>query len=261
VGDGYSWVIGEKGVLSREDWLRYPKPNSWARLRLFCLPYAGGGAATFHAWPKALPEEVELCAIELPGRGSRWQEAPLRCVPEVVQILEEVLRPVLDKPYAFFGHSLGALIAFEMARRLQPCHLFVSGRAAPQLPNPDPPIHRLPDEEFVQVLQRRYQGIPEAVLQETELLKLLLPVLRADVAMVATYTYTPGEPLNCPITAFGGREDTNTTRSQLIAWAEQTRRAFSLEMFPGNHFFLNDTPGPLLRVISSKLAPVLEKDF
>ncbi len=239
-------------------WIKYPKPNPQARLRLFCFSYAGGGALAFHAWPKALPAEVEVCSIQLPGRENRLQEPPLTCLSELLPLLEQALRPALDRSFAFFGHSLGTLISFELARRLrpryQPSHLFVAGHRAPQLPDPHPPIHQLPDADFVEILQHRYQGIPKAVLQHAELMELLLPVLRADLTMVETYTYTAGEPLDCPISAFGGLKDRDATRSQLAAWGEQTGRSFSLEMFPGDHFFLNDTPGPLLRAISRNLA-------
>jgi medium-chain acyl-[acyl-carrier-protein] hydrolase len=175
----------------------------------------------------------------------------------MIQLLEQAFRPLLDRPFAFFGHSLGALISFELARQLRPryhpSHLFVSGRHAPQLPDPRPPIHQLPDATFVEMLQHRYQGIPKVVLQHAELMELLLPALRADLTIVETYTYTAGQPLDCPISAFGGFQDRNATRSQLAAWGEQTCCSFSLDMFPGDHFFLNDAPGPLLRAISKNL--------
>jgi medium-chain acyl-[acyl-carrier-protein] hydrolase len=238
-------------------WIKYPKPNPQARLRLFCFPYAGGGALVFRTWPQALPDEVEVCSIQLPGREDRLREPPLSHIPKIVQHLEQALLPALDRPFAFFGHSLGAVIGFELARRLRPryrpVHLFVAGRHAPQLPDLRPHIHQLPDADFLRTLQQRYQGIPREVLQHAELVELLLPVLRADLTAVETYTYTDGEPLGCPISAFGGLQDRNASRAQLAAWGEQTRHSFSLEMFPGDHFFLNNAPVPLLRAISKHL--------
>ncbi len=243
-------------------WIKYPRPNPRARLRLFCFPYAGGGASVFHNWPKALPPEVEVCSIQLPGRENRLQEPPLTCVSELIPLLEQAIRPVLDKPFAFFGHSLGTLISFELARRLHPRYhlnrLFIAGYRAPQSPYPHPLLHQLSDQDFVKELQHRYQGIPKTVLQHAELIKLLLPVMRADLTMVETYTYTAGEALDCPISAFGGLQDREATRSQLAAWGEQTCRSFSLEMFPGDHFFLNSASTPLLRTISKYLLRGLE---
>ena len=162
----------------------------------------------------------------------------------LVQTIAPFLLPYLDKPFAFFGHSMGALVSFELARLLHkeykcsPSHLFVSGRRAPQVPDPDPPIHTLPNSEFLQEL-RRLNGTPEAVLQNDELMQLLLPTLRADFAVLETYVYTPQPLLDYPITAFGGLQDPEVCCEVLEAWRDQTRAAFSLHKFPGDHFFLH----------------------
>jgi medium-chain acyl-[acyl-carrier-protein] hydrolase len=151
--------------------------------------------------------------------------------------------PLAGVPFAFFGHSMGALIAFELARELArrgrpgPLHLFVSGRRAPQVPDREEPLHRLPDPEFV-VRLRELNGTPEEVLANGELMQLLLPLLRADFAVHETYEYRPGEPLAVPISALGGIADPEVRRDDLEAWRPETRGAFRLRMLPGDHFFL-----------------------
>jgi medium-chain acyl-[acyl-carrier-protein] hydrolase len=153
---------------------------------------------------------------------------------------------------------MGGLIGFELARLLRreyglnPVHLFVSGRRAPQIPDSDPPIHALPDFEFLEEL-RHFNGTPEAVLENTELMQLLLPVLRADFAVIETYVYTPGPALDCSITAFGGLQDCEVRCDRLEAWREQTNASFSLQMLPGDHFFLNSAQPLLLQALSREL--------
>jgi medium-chain acyl-[acyl-carrier-protein] hydrolase len=164
----------------------------------------------------------------------------------------------LDKPFIFFGHSMGGLISFELARLLRrdyslsPVHLFVSGRRAPQIPTPDPRIHTLPEPAFLEEL-RRLNGTPEAVLENSELMQLLIPTLRADFAVLETYVYAPGPTLDCPITTFGGLHDREVSCDELEAWREQTNAAFSLQMFPGDHFFLHSAQSLLLQSLSRAL--------
>jgi medium-chain acyl-[acyl-carrier-protein] hydrolase len=176
----------------------------------------------------------------------------------LVQAIAPVLLPHLDKPFAFFGHSMGALVSFELARLLRkeynisPVHLFVSGRHAPQIPDTKPPVHALPEPEFKEEL-RRLNGTPEAVLQNAELMQLLVPILRADFAVLETYVYTTEPPLNCPITAYGGSEDEEASYDELQAWQKQTNAAFSLQMFTGDHFFLHSAQSLLLQSLSQEL--------
>lgn len=239
-------------------WIVYPRPNPQARLRLFCFPYAGGGASIYRLWPNDLPAAVEVCSIQPPGRETRLREKPFTHTAPLTQALAPVLRPYFDLPFAFFGYSLGSLVAFELARELRrqggpmPLHLFVGGRRAPQIPDPEPPIHDLPEPEFMHEL-RRLSGTPEAVLQNAELMQLLQPLLRADFAINETYPYTDEPPLECPISAYGGLEDAEANQNDLAAWLEQTRGAFKLQMFPGGHFFLNSDRTSLLRSISEDL--------
>src|SRR5205085_8881948 len=247
---------------SATPWLVINRPNPQARLRLFCFPYAGGGAATYHAWPGELPTEVEVCAVQLPGRASRSRESPYDRLKQLVEALAPAVLPYLDRPYAFFGHSMGALIAFELTRRLRreadtsPAHLFVSGRRAPQLPRTNPPIHDLPEAEFVQAL-RRLNGTPDEVLAHPELMELMLPLLRADFAAVGTYEYTPEPALACPITAYGGLQDHEVSRAQLEAWRTQTTGGFTLRMLPGDHFYLQTGRALLLRSLFRELHELL----
>ena len=247
-----------------DPWIARRKPNPQARLRLFCFPYAGGGASIFHSWSNDVPAQVEICPVQLPGRENRLMEPPFTHIPPLVQTLTQVLRPYLDMPFAFFGHSMGAIISFELARslrdqyRFHPVHMFVSGCSAPQIPDPDPPIHELPEPEFVEEL-RKLNGTPDAVLQHPELLQLLLPVLRADFGMRSMYNYTPGEPFTFPISAFGGLQDSDISQEDVEAWRIHTRGPFTLRMLPGDHFFLHSARDMQLQMISEDLTRILNR--
>jgi len=240
-------------------WIECHRPNPNGRLRLFCFPYAGGPAQSFRKWQDQLPGSVEVCPIQLPGRWSRLREAPFRRIDRLVQAAAEALRPHMSMPFALFGHSLGALIAFEMARHLrragasEPLQLFVSARRAPQLPRASSPIFALPDHEFIEQMRLRYSGIPQEVLDAPDLLELLLPAMRADMEVFDTYQYVPGAPLGCPISVFGGATDPTVGREQLEAWRDQTTAAFSLRILPGGHFFLHSAADLLLVELSGAL--------
>jgi medium-chain acyl-[acyl-carrier-protein] hydrolase len=246
-----------------ERWIARPEPSSDAAVRLICFPYAGGGAAQYLPWRALLQPNIELCAWKLPGRESRLREPPQTRLTELATTLAQVLQPLTDRPFAFFGHSLGALVAFETARGLRraglptPELLFVSGRAAPQLASSDSPIHHLPQAAFLAEIVRRYDGIPQAVLAEPELLKLLLPTLRADLAMLETYRYAEEAPLPCAISAFGGRNDPRTSIASLQKWQHQTVDAFRVEAFPGGHFYLQTERAAVLGSLMRDLAPLL----
>ncbi|HEY9157248.1 thioesterase II family protein [Candidatus Binatus sp.] len=231
-----------------DPWISHRKLGPKTRLRLFCFPYAGAGALIFRTWSDNLPADVEVCPLQLPGRGTRMTERPFTHLSPLVEALAQALAPLLDRPFAFFGHSLGALVSFELARRIRrqygvhPVHLFVSAGRAPQIPHRGPFIHTLPDSEFLMEL-RRLNGTPSELLGHEELMEIMLPVLRADFAVYETYLYSTEPPLNCPISAFGGLQDNKVSDSDLEAWRAQTSVSFSLRMFPGDHFFLKQ---PLL---------------
>jgi medium-chain acyl-[acyl-carrier-protein] hydrolase len=240
-------------------WLRRSRPRPHARRRLFCFPYAGGAASVYRTWSEELPEAIEVCAVQLPGREERISEAPFVDLAPLIAALLPALLPTLTLPFAFFGHSLGALIAFELASALRraghplPFHLFVAAHPAPHRPHDDTPIHDLPEPEFVAEL-RRLNGTPDALLQQPELLALLLPALRADFAIYERYQYTPEAPLPCLISAFGGLRDLEVSRDDLAAWRDQTSGPFTLRMFPGDHFFPYSDRALLLRTIARELA-------
>ena len=242
-----------------ETWFHCRRPNPRARLRLLCFPYAGGGVPVFRTWPDLLPAEIEVWAIQLPARDGRMREPLPGDLQTLALAAANGLGPLLDRPFACFGHSMGALLAFEFAREMRrrgqagPAHLFVSARRAPQLPRNDTPLHTLPEAPFIDRLRQRYNGIPAAILAEPELLKLFLPMLRADFKMIETYHYHPEAPLDCPIMAFGGAQDDLARPDDLTAWQAQTCGTFKLQMFPGGHFYLQTTLPQLLTTVAQEL--------
>jgi medium-chain acyl-[acyl-carrier-protein] hydrolase len=233
------------------------KPS--ARVRVFCLPYAGGGATVFRSWNRELPPEIEAWPVQLPGRESRLTEAPFVRLPALIQALVSGLLPHLTMPFALFGHSMGALLAFELARELRarrappPERLLVSAHRAPHLPSPRLPIHGLPEEQFEQTI-RDLRGTPDGVWDNLELRALVVPLLRADLELCETYAHQPESPLECPISAFGGRDDTDVTLRELEAWRDHTRAEFSLRVLPGSHFYLHSARATLLRYVVEDLA-------
>ncbi|MBW3569481.1 MAG: putative thioesterase [Gemmatimonadetes bacterium] len=243
-------------------WAVYPSRNPNARLRLFCFPYAGGGATIFSTWPRALPPEVEVVAVQPPGREARIAEPPYGDLAQLVEAMHPQLLPHLDRPFAFYGHSNGGLMAFELARTLRrtggpmPRHLFVGGRPAPQLQLEEEMIHALPHDEFLAAL-RRFAGTPEEILQNAEIMELIEPVVRADFSLGETYRWVPEPPLDLPISAYGGERDEEVTPEQVEAWREQTTRDFNFRMFPGDHFFINGDRALVLQEITRELRALL----
>jgi surfactin synthase thioesterase subunit len=230
-----------------------------ARLRLFCFPYAGAGASVYRAWSDFLPPEIEVVPVQLPGREGRVREAPFKSLAPLIEMLARDLAPRLDVPFAFFGHSMGALIGFELARRLRaeggptPEHLFASGRRAPSVTDEGPPLHTLDDAALLEKV-RELNGTPAQILQYPELLRFWLPILRADFELCASYSgASEAATVDCPVSAFGGLEDTHISRDVLAAWGAHTRGAFSLRMFPGDHFFLHTSRQMLLRAVAEDL--------
>jgi medium-chain acyl-[acyl-carrier-protein] hydrolase len=245
-------------MMGGDGWIARQKIGSKARTKLFCFPHAGGGPAAFRGWAEAMEStSVEVCAVRLPARDSRFREDPLHSICDVVPPLAQAILEIVDGPYLLYGHSLGAKIAFETARELrrraaaEPEHLLVSASQAPQLPWSHPPMRHLEREAFLQEIQRRYGEIPAAVLEDRELLNLLLPGLRADVDMLETYCCSHEAPLDCPVTAYGGILDPTVTQVSLEAWREQTTSVFRLHMLPGDHFCLPAVRARLLRDLES----------
>jgi medium-chain acyl-[acyl-carrier-protein] hydrolase len=243
---------------ARDSWIAFRQPNPHARLRLFCFPYAGAGAAIFRTWSRSLPTDVEVCPVQLPGRGTRLMEPPFTRLSPLVQALGQALEPLLDRPFAFFGHSFGALVGFELARQIRrqsgalPIRMFVSAARAPQVPHRSRPTYALPEGEFLEEL-RRLNGTPEELLENADLMQIMLPVLRADFAAYQTYLYQPESSLDCSIVGFGGLQDRRVSRDDLEAWHDQTSASLSVRMLPGDHFFLNTAQPLLLRALSEEL--------
>ncbi len=228
-----------------------------------CLPHAGGGAAPFYRWSSWLPPDIRLLPVNLPGRESRLREAAIDELPRLIEAMGQAIDPELDGPFAVAGHSMGAMLAFELARRWRrqgkrmPACLIVAACKAPQLPERLALIHGLPEGEFLAKLQQRYQGIPQEVASQKDLMRLLLPTLRADFKLVETYQYQPGLPLDCPILALAGDEDQHVTPAEVSAWREQTTGAFSLRILPGGHFFVHDAPASVVPILVRHLDTLL----
>lgn len=247
-----------------DPWIPRRAPSPQARLRLFCFPYAGGGASIFRGWQQSLPPEVDVCPVQLPGRENRLGEAPFDRLVPLVRTLADVLAPHLELPFAFYGYSNGALISFELARELRrrgmraPVQIFAAACPAPHLPDPDPPIHQMPDEEIIADL-RRLNGTPEEILANREIMGILIPLLRADAAVHETYVHRTEEPLDVPITAVGGTDDPKATREGMEAWGAHTRAGFDLRMIAGDHFFIHASQALVLRDLAHDLHGVLRR--
>jgi len=213
------------------------------RLRLFLLPFAGAGAAPFRSWPAGLRNDLEIYGVQPPGRESRLAEPPFRALRPMVRALADDIDGLVREPFALFGHSLGALLAFELSRELrrrghgEPAHLVVSAFRAPQLPDRRPALHGLADDRLVAEL-RRLGGTPPEVLDRPEILAMVLPTLRADLAVSETYVYRHEPPLGCAVTAWGGRSDPDVTETALRDWAATTTGPFDLRRFDGGHMYL-----------------------
>jgi surfactin synthase thioesterase subunit len=235
-----------------------------ASIRLVCLPFAGGGSALFYRWRRQLPDWLELTPLTLPGHDGRLNERPLTDLRALAALLVDDLRPVLDRgPFVLLGHSMGAWLAFEMAREIRrrdrrlPKLLVVAASRAPHLRLSESPISGLSDSEFIDVLERRYGGIPPEVRASRELLQLLLPALRADIRMIETYEHADEPPLETDLLALGGTNDAAVSGAVLEGWRRHTSRDFSARMLPGGHFFLFDAlpaaSSPALRMIIDRI--------
>ncbi|NEO02099.1 MAG: thioesterase [Moorea sp. SIO3I7] len=241
-----------------ENWLCYLKPNPESRVRLFCFHYLGGGASVFRKWSDHLSPDLEVCPIQMPGREGRIDEQPFVRMPALVETLAEVLYPYLDKPFAFYGHSMGALISFEVARQLRrqyglnPVHLFVAAYYAPHLLSPFQSLGEWNDSLLIKKLPRLLDA-PKSSLENADFLQALLPTVKADLQILSNYTFLEENPLNCPIWAFGGLQDDRVKQDDISAWRKHTSSTFKLEMFPGKHLFLLRKRKLILSAISQGL--------
>jgi surfactin synthase thioesterase subunit len=239
-------------ILSKKRWLVGTKLRDVPLTRLYCFPHGGGSVAEYVQWGPRMPR-VEVMSVQLPGRGSRINEPPFRGMDELTEaIVHEV---GFQSPFAFFGHCMGALVAYEVTRTLRrqglplPEQLFVSGFRAPHLPSGQLPIHDLPDDEFLAEVDRR-QGLPDEVIQDADLRAVTLPGLRADYELLETYRYLPEPPLHLPVTAQAGTDD---DVDDLAAWQLHTTAPLVVRRFPGGHFYHRGQRDRVLRTLSATL--------
>lgn len=239
-------------------WLTNYKPNRQAKIKLFCFPHAGAAASTFEKWPEQLSTEIELWAVEYPGRGSRRTEKPFVGIQSLVTALLPRISSEFTKPFAVFGLCFGAFVAFELVRRLQlrggprPIGLIAAGSRGPSLPLRKPPIHALPKEELIAEL-RSLNGTPSSILEDPLFIRVFLPALCADLKAAETYSYFHGPRLTCNISAYAGLADPELTPQEIEAWREETTEQFSIQMFPGDHFFLQTAESLVLQRLASDL--------
>lgn len=223
-------------------WIQTLRPAS---RRLLLFPFAGGGAAAFRGFDELLPGTVDVCPVQLPGRQARMRDTPIDDMRAMIEAMTPALVPAVRRtPYAIYGHSMGAWLAFELVRALRrlrrplPVALFVGARRAPHRPATSPPMSDLPRDAFIAEVQRRYNAIPEALLAQPRVLDLFLPSLRADFRLLDTYRYVDEAPLDVPITVFYGQDDPLVKPAGLRAWQEHTTRPLQLRPLPAGHFFL-----------------------
>jgi len=240
-----------------DKWVPYRSENAAVRWRVFGFPHAGGNAFFSMSLRKHAPPDIDFCPVELPGHGQRMDEMPFANLGALVITLQSVLQPLLTVPFAFFGHSTGACIAFEAARMLRATggcsalHLFVSGRPAPGRAIEERSIQSLTDDDLLATLMR-YGGTPAAVMKRTELMAAVLPTLRADLTLAESHRLAAGDRLACPITVFGGANDTIDSAA-LRAWSDFSTGTCRVRMFPGGHFYLAEAGEALIDEIIKAL--------
>lgn len=251
-------------MLKYNDWLTVFEQKNKPDIRLFCFHYGGGSASVFRQWAKGLIDEAELVAIQLPGREERFNEPLLDNISAVLDNLFLNFNHYTDKPFIFWGHSIGALIAFEFVRtlrirnKLQPRHLIVSGAKAPQVPLKKLPIHNLSDVQFVEEL-KKYNGMPDYIMQDQELMSIFIPIMRADFRISEIYNYYDQEPFNFPITALGGVNDYTFDSQDLAKWHTQTNSSFKQYILAGDHFFINTSYKETIKIINQILYEEIKK--
>jgi len=247
----------------KNPWITIPRPNPNTKVRLFCFPYSGASASMYYPWIDVLPTAIEICPVQLPGRGSRVSEKPISNLTDLVDQIYINIIPYIDKPFALFGHSMGALVSFELARKLKqygkepPIYLFVSGHNAPHLPDTYDHIHQLPESEFIENV-RMMNGTPDEVLKDPELRDLIIPILRADFTICETYKHMSSDPLDCPICACGGLNDKYIDRDGMKAWQNHTNDKVTVRLFPGDHFYLNNDRIYLLQTIAQEINQIID---
>jgi medium-chain acyl-[acyl-carrier-protein] hydrolase len=249
--------------MTESRWIRRPRPVPEARIRLLCVPHAGAGPSFYARWLTELCPAVEVCLVHLPGRESRFDEPPADDLDLIASRVAAAAQPLLDRPLALFGHSMGALVAYEVAHRLpeEPEHLFVSGSPPPQRPSGDPRIAHLPDAEFLAQVRRGYGGIPDSLWANQELVLMLLPVLRADFAACERYEWRPHPPLRCGISALTGAGDHYVPESTLADWGDLTTGHATTHVIGHGHFNLVSHRAQVQQLVRDRLGLVPTMDW
>jgi medium-chain acyl-[acyl-carrier-protein] hydrolase len=248
--------------LEIDTWIRRKARVPNPRVRIFCFPHAGGGASLYRLWHKYLPPTVEVCPVQLPGREGRIQEEPFTDLSILVKVISELIYPLLDRPFVFFGHSMGGLIAYELTHSIwkkykqSPALLIVAALTAPNDPIQPPVVHKLPQGEFLNYI-KQLQGTPEEVLNNGRLIDFFIPLLRADFTLYETYTLKRDVSLFCPIAVYGGLEDNSVSEKSLDLWEYLTVGKFIKRMFPGNHYFIRENSDYLFQALLEDLSPLL----
>lgn len=237
-------------------------PGAQRPFRLYCFCYAGGNAISFLPWQQLIHPNVEICAVQLPGRGARFHEAPYTSFGELIELLAGLIAQQGSRPFAFFGHSLGGLLAFELARSLRdkalatPAHLFISGCDAPRHRSPSKQLHLLDDKSLLQEL-KTLNGTPTEVLANDELMALILPAIRADFALVEGYRYQPRPLLDIPMSVLAGKRDPVDSPEQVVGWNDETTGPFEVRWFEGDHFFIQPEQASVLTFLNLRLQSYL----
>jgi surfactin synthase thioesterase subunit len=259
IGPKPSVLSGRAGTRS-DAWTVRWRPSPSARLRLFCLPHTGGGASAYRGWAERLAPDIEVVALRLPGRESRLREEPYTRHDELVAALVANAEPLLDRPHAWFGHSMGALLGFEVCRTMrrlslaEPTRLIVSAHPAPHLPTVDLPAADAASPAELLTWLRRLDATPAEVMAEPALLALVMPAIRADLAIGESYRFEAGPPLTCPISAFGGAMDPFATPGDVSGWAEHSTAGCTVRILRGGHFFVREHLGAVLSGVLADLA-------
>ncbi|MBL8299384.1 MAG: thioesterase [Rhodanobacteraceae bacterium] len=239
-------------------WFLVTKPKPDAKYRLFCFPYAGGSATAYLAWEELLPDNVELVAIQLPGRANRLNEGLLTSVHEMAQAVVDVIPPWLDRPYFIYGHSLGSVVSFELLHALKsrglppPLRYFCAARRAPHAPPRIAPIHDYPLDRFKQEL-KSLNGTPDLVLENADLMGIFVPILRTDFKAAYVYHRDPGEKLDCEVSAFCGSNDDKVIMSDMVGWQDHFHPPVDFRVFDGGHFFMDERKALVVGAICESL--------
>lgn len=233
------------------------------KITLFCIPFAGGGASSYNQWIKRMQDIFNVCPIQLPGREDRIAEQPYKDMRVMLNDLERAVKNVVRGPYAFWGHSMGGKIDYELEKRMEECGytakcIFVSSSKVPHIPEPDP-IYHLPNAEFKERLAR-FEGTPQELLHDQKLLDFFLPMLRADFMLDETYYSNSVKRLQCPIVAFGGDTDGEVSMEEMEEWKMYTENYFEIQIFCGGHFYIREHEDDVIQAVMKQLGKYLHEN-